>query len=228
MPLQRTFDGRFLSRVGKWATFVALACLLGSSCGTSGEEEGLASDLLCDVSVGSPAGDAVRKTLGHSEVETTIFAVPSRLVQRMEDGLREWTAEEGALPTDVCLFQRHAAEGDRSVRISFQWISRSESRKRDLRDATDYVVNGVPAQVNEIRSEVTFPCFMPGDNRMKSRQLHLVGRAAFTAEGPGESREAMDVRHVTLAYLMAQKAVKALGCENEPLQGEPVVQPGKR
>ncbi|MFJ9795094.1 hypothetical protein [Streptomyces sp. NPDC101145] len=34
-------------------------------------------------------------------------------------------------------------------------------------------------------------------------------------------------RHVAFLYVMAQRAVDALACENKPLQGDPVVKPVK-
>ncbi|MEU3449686.1 hypothetical protein AB0H29_21090 [Streptomyces thermolilacinus] len=206
---------------------IVLTCLLASSCATGGgEESSLGPDYLCDAPEGTRVASALSETLGRGRFETTVFAMPADLVRRVEGDLRQWTPEEGALPTDVCLFQHQAADGDRSVRISFQWVSRDGQRKRGLPDATGYEVSGVAAQTNEIRSEITFPCVMPGEGRALSQRVHLMGRAAFTGERTGETREAKDVRHLTLTYLMAQRAVEALGCENKPLRGEPVVKPG--
>lgn len=128
----------------------------------------------------------------------------------------------------MCLFQRVAGEPGGSVRISFQWATPEKGKVagRPLRDARRYVVNGLPAEANEGDAKLSFSCVMPGDLRGASRQAQLVGWVALTG-GPRQGLQSDgDVRHVTLAYLMAQRAVEALGCENEPLRGEPVVKPG--
>lgn len=87
------------------------------------------------------------------------------------------------------------------------------------------MVNGVPAEVNEIESKLSFPCDMPGSARELSRQAKLVGWTSFTADGREGSQRTEDIRHVTLSYFMAQRAVEILGCENNPLPGDPAVVP---
>ncbi|MFE1576980.1 hypothetical protein [Streptomyces fradiae] len=203
--------------------------LLLSSCSTdrADREKALASDFLCAAPEGSPAGDLLAGTLGPGPVETTVFALPARLVERVEDDLRDKQPDEDALPTDVCLYQSRAGGEERSARISYQWVPSGGQKERALENARDYLVNGLPARVNEVAANVTFSCVMPGETRELSRGAKLVGWATFTGESFTDSGAAADLRHVTLTYLMAQKAAKVLGCENEPLQGEPVVQPGK-
>ncbi len=98
---------------------------------------------------------------------------------------------------------------------------------RPLRNANRYVVNGLPAEANEGDAKFSFSCVMRGELRDASRRAQMIGWVSLTG-GPreGPQRE-WDVQHVALSYLMAQKAVEVLGCENKPLQGEPVVKPGK-
>ncbi|MCQ0022915.1 hypothetical protein M4914_08080 [Streptomyces somaliensis DSM 40738] len=189
----------------------------------------MADDYLCHLQSESVERDAVLKTLDADEVKTMIFAVPSDLTEDLERELRRLESGEDSLPSNVCLFEGAAGDSNGSVRIMFQWAMPESSKGagRALRNANRYEVNGLPAEASEGDAKLSFSCVMPGELHDASRQARLVGWVSLTGGPRRGPREGWDIRYVTLSYLMAQKAVDALGCENKPLKGDPVVKPVK-
>ncbi|URM91223.1 hypothetical protein LUW75_15955 [Streptomyces sp. MRC013] len=169
------------------------------------------------------------KTLDADEVRTTIFAVPSDLAEDVESELRRLESGKDPLPSNLCLFEGATDDSEGSVRIMLQWAApgRGKTAGRPLRDASHYVVNGLPAEANEGDAKLSFSCVMPGEFRDASRKAQMVGWVSLTGGPRKGSQRDWDVRHVALSYRMAQKAVEVLGCENKPLQGDPVVKPVK-
>ncbi|WP_436990629.1 hypothetical protein [Streptomyces sp. enrichment culture] len=213
---------------GRRVLVAVVAGLLVASCTTGGGERGVADDHLCRLPAESAEREAVLRAAGADEVRTTVLARPSLFAERSKDELRLWRGTGDVLPTDVCLFQRQEGGADGSVRVSFQWATpvTGTVAGQPLRDPRRYAVNGLPAEAGEGGAKVGFSCVMPDDLRDTSRKAQLVGRVTLTGGPRKGPREDRDVRQVALAYLMAQRAVDALGCENEPLRGEPVVKPG--
>lgn len=233
LPLRIICDRRRPPRRrARVALLVGLIFLVASCDGGSKEE--LSGDYLCDLPSSSLEKEAVLKEIGAGEVRTTIFAGPSDLVESVRSELRKVESGKDVLPIHVCLFQgaaggSAASDSEASVRIMLQWAvpNRGKAAGRPLRDASHYVVNGLPAEANEGDAKFSFSCVMPGEFRDASRQAQMVGWASLTGGPRKGSQRDWDVRHVALSYLMAQKAVDALGCENKPLQGDPVVKPVK-
>ncbi|MFD8551115.1 hypothetical protein ACFV08_05870 [Streptomyces fradiae] len=184
----------------------------------------LSDDHLCTLPVNSVERNVALQALGAGDYRSTIFARPHTFIDRMEDGLLQREDGQDASPTDVCLFQSGGG-GSGSVRVSYQWAVpvKGEVAGRSPLEGKRYTVNTLPAEVGGIESKFSFSCVMPGKNRALSKQVQLIAWATFTGEPRGGVRKSRDVQHLELTYLMARKAVDVLGCENAPLQGDPVV-----
>ncbi|MEV5443064.1 hypothetical protein AB0N23_11070 [Streptomyces sp. NPDC052644] len=203
--------------------------LLVASCGAPERaEEKLADDYLCDLPVKSEERRMVQEELGSDDFHTTIFATPGNFASRMEGLLRNRESGKDSPPTDVCLFRWDTGGTDTSVRMSFQWGEPVEKKAagRSPLEARTYGVNGLPAEAGAIEAKLSFPCVMGGKNRVQSQRVQLIAWAAFLDKARTGSRSDRGTGRSALTYLMAQRAADALGCENEPLRGEPAVKPG--
>ncbi|CAL9292609.1 hypothetical protein [Streptomyces sp. SudanB25_2051] len=87
-------------------------------------------------------------------------------------------------------------------------------------------VDGVRAETTDIIAAFHVACRLPGDLEGPSRKARLRFTLGNTVNMGREDPEAQK-RHVAFLYVMAQRAVDALACENKPLQGDPVVKPAK-
>ncbi|MEU4255362.1 hypothetical protein AB0B42_03390 [Streptomyces fradiae] len=157
------------------------------------------------------------------------YSPAESLVQRLEQDLRRMKPGASTVARDMCHYLPEPSSGSGRVTIDLSWTSPGLLDRSGVPQEryTPYTVNGVAAEATDIIAKFRIPCRLPGDLEQPSKEA-LLRAALGNTRSIGRDDPETQKRHITLLYGMAQRAVEAMGCENEPLQGEPVVQPGKR
>ncbi len=129
---------------------------------------------------------------------------------------------------ELCHYVPEPPQESRRLTIDLAWTSPGLADRSGVppEDYTHYTVNGVHAETTDIIAKFRVVCRLPGDLAEPSRRAQLRFTLGNTVNMGSEDPETQK-RHVAFLYLMAQRATEALGCENKPLQGTPVVKPGK-
>lgn len=198
-----------------------------SGCTSGDTAEPQARDELCRLGQDSAESTSLRGLVGGNDIRTEISNDDGDLVESMENWLKPGGAEKSALPLRMCSYRPESATGARMVSLEFGWLPLDEAGgKADglPGKVRHYDLNGATVQANDINAKLTVPCRMPGDLGDPSAEVMLEGQVSNTLlVGTDVEQRTVD-QQVTFLYLMTRRATEALGCENDPLTKDPVVE----
>ncbi|MFD5750275.1 hypothetical protein [Streptomyces sp. NPDC127033] len=150
----------------------------------------------------------------------------SDLSEKLPDELRAWKPGRTEYTVQACSFSPkiHKTGGGEALHVEFRWTSRSNPREwgRPANEASYYNLNNVLGESDETLSRIRITCDLPGELSEPSQQTLLQAESSNTAYAGTEADKNTRDRQITFLYLMARKAVEALGCENNPLAKDPV------
>ncbi|MFE5243695.1 MULTISPECIES: hypothetical protein [unclassified Streptomyces] len=194
-----------------------------SGCTSGDTAEPRSNGELCRLGQDSAESTSLRGLVGGNDIRTEISNDDGDLVESMENWLKPGGAEKSALPLRMCSYRPEAATGARTVSLEFGWLPLDEANELPGQ-VRHYDLNGATVQANDINAKLTVPCRMPGDLGDPSAKVMLEGQVSNTLLiGTDVEQRTVD-QQVTFLYLMTRRATEALGCENDPLAKDPVVE----
>ncbi|QNE75370.1 hypothetical protein F0344_12730 [Streptomyces finlayi] len=208
-------------------SIVASALIVAATSCTTAESPDQPISQMCSHSRTSTEGKLVQRMLGTEQYKINIRNTNDDLTEKMNENLREWKPEISAPNIQTCALipAYPKTSGGNTLGTEFSWTSR-ESPAPSGRPADThsyYNLNGTYGESDETLAKLHIECDLPGELSTLSKRTLLVARSWNTAyTGPRESQDARD-RQMHYLHLMARKATDALGCENEPLEKDPVI-----
>lgn len=202
-------------------SFAAAACTSENAAPPDEQE-------LCDLPTASGGGKVLRQLLDTDQVQTTIFAESSDLVERMQERLNKENLGKPTSPTSVCSFSPKGHVGANTLGVEFSWVpSGGDPKKtsRSLIGASHYNLNDVLGESNDIGAGLRVECRLPGKFGTLSKRVLLYAEASNTLNRGRDVDQATKDRQIAFLYFMTRKVTDALGCENDPLKKEPVAKP---
>lgn len=112
-----------------WAPGGALFSFVAAAC-TSENAAPPEEQQLCDLPTASGGGKVLRQLLDTDQVQTTIFAESSDLVERMQEILGKENLGKPTPPTSVCSFSPNGHMGASTLRVNSPGFLRAVIRKR--------------------------------------------------------------------------------------------------
>lgn len=203
----------------RFAGLLVLAAL-ATSC-TSEPEPSVES--FCVMEKGSSGEKAVQRTLRADQFDTTFILTTEELVQRLGAYLRQ--ADNGSIYT--CYYDPLPKRGAKGAGVEFSWAASGKLSWGRVRpeEIARYDVNGVHVESTYWLAKLSVACRLPGDLEEASRkamlQVELSNLMNSERRNDAEARK----RQIELLYILAGRAADALGCEGDPLKGDPVVKP---
>lgn len=182
---------------------------------------------LCVMAVGSDGEKSVQRTLRSDRFDTTWYVPTAKLVERLGADLRQMKPGGRTLPIDTCDYIPQPKQGAHRVGVAFSWSSPGvpDWGRVPLEEVTRYDVNGVHVESTYWRAELSVACRLPEELAEASQGAVFRSELSnsLNAERPVDA-EAKE-QQIKLLYVMARRATDALGCEGDPLKGDPVVKP---
>lgn len=221
---------RTCSRRGKrnvCSVMLSLLSLLVASCAS--DVSPAPARHICEVKDSSQEGEVLQRMIGADGFDTQWFKTTTDFSKQLRKDLQQKGSKRSTLPVDVCFFSSRSGTDVKSVHVSFFWSASGGPAKGRLHadEWTEYRVGGVLAESTGIIAELATECRISGSLAADSRQVLLRGRLASPVSDGKRPEAGTKERQAAFLYAMAQRATEALGCENKPLQGAPVVKPGK-
>ncbi|MFI5621306.1 hypothetical protein [Streptomyces sp. NPDC051567] len=224
-PPARTF-GREFRKAGARSTAVLACVLMVASC-APGEPEAK-TDHLCEITGPSEEGKLLREIFRTEEFGTEIQNGTSRLTDRLGDELRKMEPQKATDRVHACAYLPDRQKGAGRATFTFGWVPLDLPKEsvRSLPGGIRYEVNGTTGETNDTASLLRVQCDMPGDLGPLSKKALLLADVSYSVNIPRKDvDQATRDRQTVLAYLMTRRVTEALGCENKPLEKEPVVSP---
>ncbi|MEV6330837.1 hypothetical protein [Streptomyces sp. NPDC051909] len=208
-----------------WLALAAISAVSMTSC--TSEPASPPENRLCKIPAGS-----VEEQLLHAVIRTKTFRTDShqprdqRFVERMEENLRNIADPAATYAVMGCSYVPNGQEGIGRATIEFEWEPLGDANKEALeKDTREYRLNGATGRSNDVTTSLYVQCLMPGELKAPSKKVLLHTDAAFTVNlGPIHDHHTQD-QQMEFVYRMARRATEALGCQNKPLEKEPVVKP---
>ncbi|MFH8728140.1 hypothetical protein [Streptomyces termitum] len=203
-------------------TGLLILAAMATSCASEPEAKPSA-DSFCVMEEGSGGEKAVQRTLRSDRFDTTFYLTTEEWAQRLGVYLRE--ARAGAINT--CDYAPRPKQGSKGAGARFSWTPSGapvwESVPQEK--VTRYDVNGVHVESTYWLARLSVECRLPGDLAEASRKVLF--RAELSNLMNSERRNDAEARkrQIELLYILAGRAADALGCEGDPLKGDPVVKP---
>lgn len=205
----------------RFAGLLALAVMVSSCASEPGPTP--FEDSLCFMAEGSDGEKAVQRTLRSDRFDTTAHRTTGELVQRLEDYLRQMNDT----PLYTCVYDPGPSRDAKGVDVEFAWTRPGElDWGRVLpKEITRYDVNGVHVESTYWLAKLSVACRLPGDLAEPSRKVMF--EVDLSNLNNSERRDDAEAKkqQVELLYILAGRATDALGCEGDPLKGDPVVKP---
>ncbi|MGW5421802.1 hypothetical protein [Streptomyces sp. NPDC003943] len=208
-----------------WLALAAVSAVAMTSC-TSGSASP-PEDRLCSIAPGS-----VEEQLLHTVIRTKNFRTDSsqprdqRFVERMEENLHNIADPAATYTVSGCSYVPKGQAGIGRATLDFDWVSLDDAQKRRIEKETrEYRLNGATGNSNDVMTNLYVQCLMPNELKEQSRKVVLHAEAVFTVNlGPVHDHHTQD-QQMDFVYRMTRRATEVLGCENKPLEKEPVVKP---
>ncbi|MDT9681286.1 hypothetical protein RND61_04245 [Streptomyces sp. TRM76323] len=178
----------------------------------------------CLIAEGSRDEELLQATLRAERFKDEWFKTTEKLVQRLEEDLRKMKPRSSTVSMGVCDYIPEPKHGSDRVAIEISWTSPGASDHGGVppEDYRHYTVSGVPAEATDIIARFRVACRLPGDLGAVSKNALLRATLANTLNVGRKDAEAQK-QQIAFLYVMARRVTDALGCENKPLRGEPVV-----
>ncbi|MFJ8697515.1 hypothetical protein [Streptomyces roseolilacinus] len=182
----------------------------------------------CLIAEGSDEEKLLQRTLRTERFKGEWFKTTEGLVQKLKKDLQQMKPRSSTVPTGMCDYIPEPKHGSDRVAVEISWTSPNVLNRGGVpsEDFTRYTVNGVPADSTDIIARLQVTCGLSGDLKADSGKALLQATLANTLNTGRRDAEAQK-QQIAFLYVMTRRATDALGCENKPLQGDPVVKPGK-
>ncbi|MEU3609323.1 hypothetical protein AB0E83_28310 [Streptomyces sp. NPDC035033] len=200
--------------------------VLATSC-TSEPASTPSSDYFCGMDSGSDGEKAVQRTLRSEQFITNYHVPTDTLVQRLGAGLRQMKPGGHTASHYTCAYQPQPKKETKGVSVEFSWTSPSEPTwdRVPPEEITRYDVNGVRVESTYWLAKLSVACRLPGELDEASRKAVFRAELSNTLNSERRDDAEAEKRQVELLYILAGRATDALGCEGDPLKGDPVAKP---
>ncbi|MFE0776165.1 hypothetical protein [Streptomyces sp. NPDC058861] len=183
-------------------------------------------DYACAVSAGSPEAKLLSRVMRTDSFTTRNGYPGPRFVEKAQDRLREY-GKEGKAPTvRQCFFFPDGRSGNGRTTVEYAWVPPSDARRgTDAAGTRRYSLNGATGRSGDVTTDLYVRCELPGELKEPSKKVLLHAGVSFTTNlGTVEDHGTQD-QQMSFVYLMTRRATELLGCENRPLEKDPVVKP---
>ncbi|MFD4375215.1 hypothetical protein [Streptomyces sp. NPDC058486] len=178
---------------------------------------------LCVMEEGSDGEKSVQRTLRSDQFDTTFYVTTEELVQRLGVYLRQMNHGTASW----CDYAPRPKRGKESVGVRFSWAPSGELSWGRARpeEIARYDVNGVRVESTFWLAQLSVACRLPGELAEASGKVmfEVVLSNGLNSERRDDAEAKK--RQIELLYILAGRATDALGCEGDPLKGDPVVKP---
>ncbi|MFI8826372.1 hypothetical protein [Streptomyces sp. NPDC053431] len=166
----------------------------------------------------------------HTVIRTKSYRTDShlprdqRFVERMEENLHNIADPAATYAVTACSYVPTGQADVGRATIDFEWVTLDDAKKKPAeKDTREYRLNGATGRSDDVTTDLYVQCLMPGELKEPSRKVLLHTGAAFTVNlGPVHDHHTQD-QQMDFVYRMTRKATEVLGCENKPLEKDPVV-----
>lgn len=180
------------------------------------------AESFCVMEEGSDGKKAVQRTLRSDRFDTTFILTTEGLVQRLGEYLRQ--KDDGSIYT--CYYNPLPKQGSKAVGFDLSWAFGGPAWSGvSPEEITRYDVSGVRVESTYWLAKLSVACRLPGElsEASRSAMLQVELSNAFNRERRDDAEA--EKRQIELLYILAGRATDALGCEGDPLKGDPVVKP---
>ncbi|MET8508204.1 hypothetical protein ABZV60_26730 [Streptomyces sp. NPDC004787] len=206
---------------------LSMSLLAMTACGSSDEPQaGPPDDYVCDISPGSTEEKLLLHVL-RADSFTTRHGSPTHMfVERVQDRLRENAKDGSSYSVRQCEYFPNGKYGGGQATIEYDWspLTAPEGGK-DAEGTRHYELNGVAGESNDVMTDLYVRCDMPGALGTPSRKVLLHADASFTVNLGEVHDHGTQDQQMDFVYRMTRRATEVLGCENKPLEKDPVVKP---
>ncbi|MFF8597898.1 hypothetical protein ACF06M_04745 [Streptomyces sp. NPDC015238] len=218
------------SQARRFPAVLSLLLLAVTACG-SGEEPqaGPPDDYLCTVSPGSPEEKLLLRVLRVGSFTFGFNHLTPDFVEGMRINLR---GKPEKLVTDGLVQCSYYPNGDRGfgqATIEFRWSSPADAKKdAAVEGARSYDLTGsadVIGVSHDVSTDLYVPCRLSGEPAERSKGVHLHATTSFTVNLGEVHDHGTQDQQMDFVYRMTRRATEVLGCENKPLEKDPVVTP---
>ncbi|MET9350415.1 hypothetical protein [Streptomyces termitum] len=195
---------------------------LAASCASAPEPAPVARSL-CSMEEGSEGEKAVQQAIRSDQFHTTIHRTTDELVQSLGAYLRQM--KDDSLYT--CVYAPRPDRNAKGADVEFAWASPGELEwgKASPGEISRYDVNGVHVESTHWLAQLSVACRLPGDLAEASRKMMFHVELSNLSNSERRNDTEARKRQIELLYILADRATDALGCEGDPLKGDPVVKP---
>ncbi|MFG3348460.1 hypothetical protein ACGF1Z_25805 [Streptomyces sp. NPDC048018] len=185
-----------------------------------------------------PAGSPEEKSL-HTVLRADTFRTAwhqprdARFVEKMEENLRHLADPAAMYTVSGCSYVPKGQVGIGRATIDFAWVPLDAAKKDPAygrkdpadKESRTYRLNGATGVADDVSAGLYVSCVLPGELKEPSKRVLLHADSTYTGNlGPVHDHGTQD-QQMDFVYRMARKATEVLGCENRPLEKEPVVKP---
>ncbi|MFB7028026.1 MULTISPECIES: hypothetical protein [unclassified Streptomyces] len=203
-------------------TVAAVVALTATAC--SSGDSGSQIEGLCGPAADSAAGKSLREVLGTDDFTAEAITSDGRFAERFKRDLKEWSGGPNSTsPSFVCKFVPDGSENH--VVLGFAWSPADQPGKERAEGGKVYDVSGATGSAGQLAAELFAPCELGGELSGPSRKAVLRADAALTVDRGRNVDRQREASELSFLYLMTREATELLGCENEPLEKDPVVKP---
>ncbi|GHA71042.1 hypothetical protein GCM10010305_11900 [Streptomyces termitum] len=206
----------------KQFTGLLVLAALVTSC-TSEPEPKPAARSLCSMEKGSKGEKAVQQAIRSDRFYTTIHRTTEELVQSLGVHLRQMKDES----LYTCVYDPRPDRNSKGADVEFAWALPGELEwgKVAREKIARYDVNGVHVESTYWLAQLSVACRLPGDLAEASQRMLFHVELANLSNSERRNDTEARKRQIELLYILAGRAADALGCEGDPLKGDPVVKP---
>ncbi|MFC7977856.1 hypothetical protein ACFUT3_21770 [Streptomyces cinereoruber] len=216
-----------MRRSRSWPLLAVVALFTVTSCSDGAQPRAeRPDDYACAVSAGSPEAKLLSQVMRTDSFTTRNGYRSSRFVEKMQDRLREYGKEGKTLAVRQCFFFPDGRSDDGQTTVEYGWAPLSDAQKgTDAAGTRRYSLNGATGRSGDVTTDLYVRCELPGELKDPSKKVLLHADVSFTTNLGTVKDHGTQDQQMSFVYLMTRRATELLGCENKPLEKDPVVKP---
>ncbi|MEU7116345.1 hypothetical protein [Streptomyces sp. NPDC046182] len=225
MPRRHTWGTEIVPGLARTAVAAAAVAVLAlTATGCSSGDSGAQVEGLCGPSADSDAGKSLRTVLRTDDFTAEVLRSDDNFVREFKKDLREWQAGKNSTsPSFLCKYVPEGSKGH--VLLGFAWSPADQPAEQRAQGGTFYDLNGATGEVGNLSAGLYATCVLGGELSDPSRKAALRADALLTADRGQRVDKDQEAEQLSYLYFMTREVTKALGCENKPLEKDPVVKP---